>query len=93
MNKMSATVTLGFATVTTAIALLLTAVAFSTDQWVVDVVNRDEIRKSAAGDTALNTSLYSKPYYHTRNSGFFRVCFPGTDNKCKLLFFYKQYTY
>jgi len=78
---MSATVTLGFATVATAIALLLVAVSFSTDQWIVDVVNRDQIRKSAVGDAALNTSLYKYPYYHTRHTGLFRTCFPGTDNK------------
>ena len=78
---MGATIRLGFATVMTAISLLLVALAFSTDHWLDYTVDRQSIR--AAGGVT-EQELSDNELYFTRNRGLFRTCYPGNETICKL---------
>ena len=73
-------VTLAFANILTAGALIFTALAFATDHWIDITIRRDDIAKA---DPSLKlTKLQNNKLYFTRSRGLFRTCYEG-DTVCK----------
>ena len=64
------------------IAMMLTAIALGTDNWLDYTVNRATMKARADADTAFNTTFHETDIYYTRNRGLWRTCFPD-DNLCK----------
>ncbi len=75
-----------------AIALLLTALSFATDNWITTTVDREKLIQIAHSlennGKELNSTLYEHPNYVTRHRGLFRTCFDGSDAYCKYLYYY-----
>jgi hypothetical protein len=80
---MCSAVTLCFASIFALGSAALLAIAFSTDNWQVIKVNREEVKKQAleqadcdqlnVNDT--NSDFFTSPLYYTRFRGLFRECF------------------
>ncbi len=81
--------TLAFACIFTTLALLLAAIAFSTDYWTDTRVDRDELKLLIANADAngipsgYNITVDTDPVYFSRHRGFFRTCYRGSDIGCK----------
>ena len=71
-------VTLGFANVLTALALVLLALSFATDHWVDITVRRDELTKLYGKEVP----LFKDQEFFSRNRGLFRTCYEGNETQC-----------
>ena len=85
---MGLTVTVSFALVFTSGALVLVALAFSTDHWLEYTFYRDKVKASITDGTAPNPALLrgalsSNPLMFTRYRGLFRTCYQGNETLCK----------
>ncbi|XP_046555103.1 uncharacterized protein LOC124264405 [Haliotis rubra] len=73
-NKVEACLTV--ANIFGVFAIVIIAAAIGTDRWLVFTVNRS--RLSAATQVASREGIRAR-YYHTRQRGMFRECYPGND--------------
>lgn len=76
-------VTLCFASIFSLFSAALLAIAFSTDNWEVLTVNRQdlEVAYNANQNIDLPENFNTSPLYYTRSRGLFRECYPGEKSK------------
>ena len=80
---------LACACIFTTLALLLSAIAFSTDYWIDTRVDRDELKQLISNANGIpsgyNITVDTDPVYFSRHRGFFRTCYRGSDIGCKFI--------
>ncbi|XP_046555105.1 uncharacterized protein LOC124264406 [Haliotis rubra] len=75
-TKTRTTACLTFSTIANVVAIVLILAAMGTERWVVYSVDRTKL--TTLQRTSSTTGITAR-YYHTRQRGMFRECYPGND--------------
>ncbi|XP_067669456.1 uncharacterized protein [Haliotis asinina] len=75
-RKTRTTVCLTISTIANVVAIVFILAAMGTERWVVYTVDRTKL--TALQRTSSTTGITAR-YYHTRQRGMFRECYPGND--------------
>ena len=78
-----ATTLIVLATILGPVTLVFMSVSFGTDHWLEFRVDRDKLTDQERNESK-NDQVKAR-YYHTRDRGIFRECYPGSDTECEYM--------